>query len=117
MIHWVVIFHARIGSGSFDRGVRWSDWPSSALPPHPTQTPLLRRRQLRADQELGQAQQLVTAHRQGGQEGHLILADHLHLAHRPPVLAPPEALLDPLADSLAHQVTDVPRGAGVYNCA
>src|SRR6266403_6271842 len=100
MIRSVVIFRARIGSSSFDRGVRWSDWTPSALPPHPTQTPLLRRRQLRADQELGQAQQRVTAHRQGGQEGHLVLADHFHLAHRPSVLAPPEALLDPFADPL-----------------
>src|SRR5580704_5550358 len=81
--------------------------------PQPAETPLLRRRRRRGGQELGESQQRVAAHREGRQEADFLLADHLHLAHRPPILAPAKALLDALSNSLAGEVTGMACGASI----
>src|SRR6185312_10340557 len=108
-----VIVCSLSGPISVDRGAFFVSWWPYTRFARAAQTPLLRRRQLAPNQELRQAQQRVTADGEGGQEGHLFLAHDLHPAHRSAVLAPAEALLDPLAQPLTGQVSGMPRGSSV----
>src|SRR6185312_6483117 len=111
MIRSDVISGSRTDLDFSSSGGLW--WEEYSLAPlrQAAQTLLLRGCRGRAAQELGEAQQRVAAHGQGGEEADLLLADHLHLAHRPAVLAPAEALLDSLAQSLAGKVTGMARRA------
>src|SRR6185312_17538364 len=113
MIRWSCISRAPVGPISWDRGGRPPDPYLRARLGRAVQTLPLRRSQLRPSQELGDAQQGVTADGESGQEGDLLLTDHLHLAHRPAVLAPAEALFDAFAQPLAGQITRVTRRARI----
>src|ERR1700751_4173098 len=101
----VIIFSSRGRRLRSARSDAWgSERPSfSPSAQAPETLPLRRHRQRRCEQ-LRHPTQRVDTEGERGEEFDLVPAVELHLAQRPPVLAPAKALLDPLADPLARQV-------------
>src|SRR6201987_1758382 len=108
----VIIFSSRCRRlRSAQSGAWGSDRPSFPPSAQAPETLRLRRHRQRRCEQLRHPQQRVDPDSERGEEVDLVPAVELHLAQRPPVLAPAKALLDALADPLTGQVTAMARGA------